>query len=141
MSRALMIFAAFGGCLLVSAATAGVQEEAPAVPSVQDLPSGLSVTLQEYFVDTLPDGSDQARFRFVAPDLAQGPGFAQVEQDFPVLCSDVAVPTLATTRPEVAQVIISMAEKPLEFGALDSSVIQYFEAFRIENGSCIWEAF
>ncbi|MCT4556975.1 MAG: DUF6497 family protein [Pelagimonas sp.] len=141
MSRALMISAAFGGCLWVSAATAGVQEEAPAVPSIQDLPSGLSVTLQEHFVDTLPDGSDQARFRFVAPGLGQGAGFARVESDFPILCADIAVPTLATTRPDVTQVIISMAAKPLAFGATDPSVVQYFEAFRIENGSCIWEVF
>jgi hypothetical protein len=118
-----------------------VQEEAPAVPSIQDLPSGLSVTLQEFFVDTLPDGSNQARFRFVAPELGQGAGFAQVEADFPVLCENVAVPALAETRPDVAQVIISMAEKPMEFGATDPSTIQYFEAFRIENGSCIWEVF
>jgi hypothetical protein len=141
MSSATKIFAAFGGCLLASAATAGVQEEAPAVPSYKDLPSGLSVTLQEYFVDTLPDGSDQARFRFVAPALGQGAGFAQVEQDFPVLCADVAVPTLAVSRPDVGLVIISMAARPLEFGTTDPSVIQYFEAFRIENGSCIWEVF
>lgn len=141
MSSATKILAAFGGCLLASAATAGVQEEAPAVPSYQDLPSGLSVTLQEYFVDTLPDGTGQARFRFVAPALAQGVGFAQVEQDFPVLCAQVAVPTLVAARQDVAQVIISMAEKPLEFGATAPSVVQYFEAFRIENGSCIWEVF
>lgn len=126
---------------MVSAATAGVQEEAPAVPSIQDLPSGLSVTLQDYFIDTLPDGADQARFRFVAPALAQGVGFGIVEPDFPVLCADVAVPTLASTRPDVSQVIISMAAKPVEFGVSDPSITQYFEAFRIENDSCIWEAF
>lgn len=144
MSSKTLISAAFGGCLLASAATAGVQEEAPAVPSVPtvpSVPSGLQVSLQEYFVDTLPDGSDQARFRFIVAALAQGIGFARVEADFPVLCTEFALPTLASQQAVVAEVVISMADTALEFGATDPSVIQYFEAFRIENDSCILEVF
>lgn len=125
----------------MSAATAGVQEEAPAVPSVPALPSGQSVTLQEYFIEPHLDGADQARFRFVAPALAQGSSFAEVEQDFPVLCSDFAVPVLAVVQPDIIQVVISMSAAPLEFGVTDPSIVQFFEAFRIESGSCIWEVF
>ena len=135
MGRATRVFAALWGCLLADAATAVGQEEAPAVPS------GLLVSLQEFFVDAQPDGDRWARFRFVAPALAGGIAFVQVEQDFPALCANVALPTLVATGEQVEQVVISMASEPMEFGASDPSVVQYFEAFRIESGLCIWEAF
>ncbi len=104
------------------------------------MPSGLTISLQEYFVDTQPDGARLARFRFVAPGL-QGVSFARVEQDFPVLCAGVAVPYLSSAAADVAAVVISVASEAVEFGESDPSVIQYFEAFRVENGLCIWEGF
>lgn len=125
----------------MSAAAAGVQEEAPVVPSVPALPSGISVTLQEFFIEPYYGDADQARFRFVAPALAQGGSFAEVEQDFPVLCANFAVPMLRSQRPDIAQVVISMSGAPIEFGVSDPSIVQFFEAFRVENGSCIWEVF
>lgn len=135
MSKATRTFAALQGGLLASVATAAGQEEAPAVPS------GLSIQLQEYFVEPQPDGTAWARFRFVAPALSEGVPFARVEQDFPVLCADVALPTLATQGQKVDQVVVSLADRPVAFGSADASVIQFFEAFRVENGRCIWEGF
>lgn len=120
---------------MAGAATAAGQEEAPAVPS------GLSLYLQEMLVEAQPDGARVGRFRFVAPALAAGVSFARVEEDFAFLCAQVAVPELAQVQPDVAQVVISLASAELEFGASDSSVIQFFEAFRIESGLCIWEGF
>lgn len=105
------------------------------------MPSGLSLYLQEMLVEAQPDGARVGRFRFVAPALAAGVSFARVEEDFAFLCAQVAVPELAQVQPDVAQVVISLASAELEFGASDSSVIQFFEAFRIESGLCIWEGF
>lgn len=135
MGRTNLVFAALWGCLLANAATAVGQEEAPAVPS------GVAVTLQEFFIQTQPDGDRHARFRFVAPELAAGVTFARVEQDFAYLCTDLALPVLSAAREEVSQVVISLASAEVEFGASDSSIIQFFEAFRIENELCIWEGF
>lgn len=135
MGRTNPVIAALWGCLMANAATAVGQEEAPAVPS------GLLISLQEFFIDMQPDGERLARFRFVAPDLADGVSFARVEQDFAYLCTDVAVPTLSVEHEDVAQVVISLASAEVEFGAMDPSVIQFFEAFRIESGLCIWEGF
>ena len=135
MNKATRTFAALQGCLLASVATAAGQEEAPAVPS------GLSIQLQEYFVEPQPDGALWARFRFVAPALAEGVSFAKVEQDFPSLCSQVALPRLSQTGQAVDQVVISLASQPVAFGVADADIIQFFEAYRIENGLCIWEGF
>ena len=135
MNRVTRTFAALQGCLLASVATAAGQEEAPAVPS------GLSIQLQEYFVEPQPDGAFWARFRFVAPALAEGVVFERIEQDFPVLCAAVALPKLTEQGQAVDQVVVSLASQPVAFGSADPSVIQYFEAFRVENGRCIWEGF
>ncbi|MGR1580240.1 DUF6497 family protein [Thalassobius sp. S69A] len=135
MGRTNLIFAALWGCLLANAATAVGQEEAPAVPS------GLRVQLQEFFIQTQPDGDRYARFRFVAPELAAGVTFARVEQDFAHLCTHLALPVLTAAHEDVAQVVISLASAEVEFGASDPAIIQFFEAFRIENGLCIWEGF
>lgn len=134
MSSANPVIAALWGCLLANAATAAGQEEAPAVPS------GLQISLQEFFIDTQPDGMRVGRFRFVAPDLAAA-GHARVEQDFPYLCDTIALPVLSAAQEEVGEVVISMAAQPVEFGTTDPSVLQFFEVFRIENDVCIWEGF
>lgn len=135
MGRTNPVFAALWGCLLVNAATAAGQEEAPAVPS------GLHLKLQEFFVDTQPDGLRVGRFRFVAPALAEGVAFARVEEDFAALCTGYALPYLSREQQDVGQVVISLASKPLEFGESDPSVVQFFEAFQIENAQCKWEGF
>ncbi|WP_319826243.1 DUF6497 family protein [Thalassovita sp.] len=135
MRRTSRVIAALWGCLLANAATAVGQEEAPAVPS------GLAFSLQEYFIDMQPDGVRLARFRFVSADLVNGIAFAQVEHDFPVLCAEYALPALVAAQEQVSQVVVSMASEAVEFGASDPSVTQFFEAFRIESGLCIWEGF
>lgn len=105
------------------------------------MPSGLHVTLIEQFVEPQPDGSLWARFRFVAPELSPSLGFDRVEQDFPYLCSAFALPRLAASGNTVQQVVISISQAALDFGATDPDVTQYFEAFRVENDLCIWEGF
>ena len=42
-------------------------------------------------------------------------------------------------RPKPARVIVSMSDRPTEFGAAVPEATQFFEAYRIEKGVCIWE--
>mmetsp|Transcript_23962 Transcript_23962/g.43753 ORF Transcript_23962/g.43753 Transcript_23962/m.43753 type:complete len:116 (-) Transcript_23962:3-350(-) len=78
----LMLSAAFGGALL-GAATAGVLEETPVVPSGNDL------HLQEILYEVRADESRVARFRYIMPLIRQGVEFMDIEDDFFHLCIGV----------------------------------------------------
>ncbi len=105
------------------------------------LPSGMVVT----YLDTIhsapgPEGLT-IRFRFVAADLAGTPADETTLADMTWLCETYALPRLASTGPAPAQVIITLADRPVEFGTVDPEATQYFEAFRPEGETCQWEAF
>ncbi len=137
MGNRFINLAACGGALFwASAATAVGQEEA-----LTAVPSGLQLEPLEQFIEPQPDGTAWARFRFVAPGLAQGVGYDRVEPDFAHLCAEYALPLLRAAGETVSQVVISMSSQPLEFGASAPEIVQYFEAFSIEDDRCIWEAF
>ncbi len=114
-----------------------------AFPEGLRLPSGQQVTFQ----DVLWGGEAAARvvrFRFVAPAIARDLGeveFSQVEGDMVYLCETFALPRLAGVDIPPAQIIISLADRPVLFGQSDPGVTQYFEAYRPDHGSCIWEGF
>jgi len=131
---AFTAFVALGGTIW-GATTAGALEETPAVPSGND------IHLQEILFETRQDNTEVARFRYVMPLIRQGVEFAEIVDDFEHLCIGVAVPYLAIEGKEVDQVIISMADRETEFGVTTTLATQFFEAFAVENGSCIWEGF
>lgn len=114
---------------------------AAAVPAAaQDIvpPSGQPVTLFDVVLE--PDTS-VARFRFLAPALAQGTPFEAVQGDFPWLCANVAVPALAANDWTVAQVIVSLSDREVALGATDPDAIQFFEGFRVDDAACLWEPY
>lgn len=116
------------------------------VPQAYDdgitLPSGRIVTFHEV-IHSAPGTSGQAmRFRFVETDLAEvaaNTDYADLEADMAWLCKSYALERIANTGPQPAQVIISIADKPVAFGEPDPGVTQIFEAYRPEDGACIWE--
>jgi hypothetical protein len=110
---------------------------APAAAEVITTPSAARVTLFDVVLE--PD-SALARFRFLAPEIAARP-FEQVQDDFPWLCTNVALPALAANDWTVSQVIVSLSDRELPLGASDPAAVQYFEGFRIEDGTCIWEPY
>ena len=61
--------------------------------------------------------------------------------DIEALCADFALPYLRDNNTQVTRIVISMADRELEFGATDPEATQFFDMFRPENGSCIWEDF
>jgi len=103
------------------------------------LPSGMEAELLEGFVEIQPDGERWARFRYVMPALSNGAGYDSVQQDFAVLCDEVALPMLDAAAEEVSVVVVSLMDKPLDFGQSDRETIQFFEVFTIRDDRCIWE--
>ncbi|MFU8864777.1 MAG: DUF6497 family protein [Rhodobacterales bacterium] len=103
------------------------------------LPSGMEAELMEGFVEVQPDGERWARFRYVMPALSNGAGYDSVQQDFAVLCDEAALPMLDAAAEEVSLVVVSLMDKPLEFGQSDPETIQFFEVFIIREDRCIWE--
>lgn len=104
------------------------------------VPSGQAVTLQEVIWNVQGVLGLTLRFRFVAPDLAA----LDVETalaDMQALCDTFAVPRSTDFGPAPRQIIISMADAALPFGEAAPDAVQYFEAYRIENGACIWEIY
>lgn len=109
------------------------------------VPSGQPVTLQDVIWNEPGPAGLTARFRFVAPEIAQDGGsidFDTAVEDMDHLCNTYALPRTQTiTGPRPAQVVISLADRPVDFGVMAPEATQFFEAYRIENGACVWEAF
>ena len=115
-----------------------------AMPSDLAVPSGQVVTL----IDTIqgatgPEGLT-LRFRFLAPAITREGGTISAEQaqaDMAHLCLHYALPRVPQSGPAIQQVIISLSDRPVLFGEADTEATQYFEAFSIADGTCIWEPF
>ncbi len=142
VAAALRALTVSGALLLTSlAAGAATAEDVFPVPA---LPSGIKAELQEMFLDIKPDGQlTYARFRFVAPGLT-GEGAPDYEArlgDMDVLCRDYALPHVAVTPDPVDVIVISLADRAIEFGVADPEATQFFESYSIENGACIWGDF
>jgi len=115
-----------------------------AVHLVQDqsVPSGQPVTLVEVLIDDV-GGQTWLRFRFVAPQIARNTGtitFEAAAADMAHLCDQVAVPYIAEYDLTGDIVVISMSDRPVDFGAFDQDATQFFEAYRLEGDACVWEA-
>jgi hypothetical protein len=108
------------------------------------VPSGQTVT----YVDTVqgapgPEGLT-IRFRFLAPAIARDGGTVApdaAQDDMLALCRTFALPRIAVTGPQPAQIVISLSDRPVEFGVADEAATQFFDAFSIQDGDCILELF
>lgn len=109
-----------------------------------ELPSGVEAELQEVLVETI-GAETWVRFRLLAAEIdrhrADAPAFGELEQDFPHLCRTLALPYLETYALDADRVVISLADRDVEFGVTDPEATQYFELFRVGDGTCVWEAF
>ena len=122
------------GCVVITAfATTTV--------AAQDVPSGQSVMLDEVLVDQV--GAEAwLRFRFLAPDIGtRGVTYTEAEDDFAVLCDAVARPYLVAFDLAADVVVISLMDRPVPFGQSDPDATQFFETFRIEDDTCVWQEF
>lgn len=132
------------GLAMALSVVLGLASAAAAEEEALPLPSGLTARVQEVLTDR-PGLGLTYRFRFVAEGFAGvGDTETQLESvlaDLIWLCESYALPRLANIGPVPAQVVISLADQPSEFGVFDPDVIQVFEAYRPREGACIWEMF
>jgi hypothetical protein len=101
------------------------------------LPSGRIVTFHDVI-----EAEDTLRYRFLEPDLAMVKDFvpyASLEADMHFLCETYALDLIEGGMP--SQIFISISDRPVEFGTQDPDAAQVFEAYRPEDGTCIWEGF
>ncbi|TNJ48243.1 hypothetical protein FGE21_01550 [Phaeobacter sp. B1627] len=104
------------------------------------VPSGQPVTLAEVLLDDTP-GALWARFRFVAPQIAGAADPGRSAADIDHLCAAVALPYLAHHRVTPERVVISLSDRLLPFGSSVPEATQFFETYRLEAGTCIWEGY
>lgn len=121
-------------------------EPEPAPPGTAEeiaVPSGQVITLQEVILNEIgPDGLT-ARFRFIAPGIAADSGvpFETAVGDMQHLCDTFALSRIANTGPMPQQIIISLSAEPVPFGEAAPDITQFFEAYSVQDGACIWEVF
>lgn len=120
-------------------ASAGAAGEGAPVP----VPSGEEV----HWIETIRDSQGPAgltlRFRFLAPGIGGGSPISQeaAQADMQALCDGFALSRVPETGSRPAQIIISLSDRLVPFGETDDDAVQYFEAYSIEDGACVWELF
>lgn len=107
------------------------------------VPSGQPVHLTDVLLDNSP-GELWVRFRFIAPKIGSTVGrigYDVASVDMAHLCQTLAVAYVAKYDLEPARVVISLSDRPIEFGRSAADATQFFEAYRLEQSQCIWEGF
>ncbi|WP_298847028.1 DUF6497 family protein [uncultured Ruegeria sp.] len=105
------------------------------------VPSGQPVHLNNVMLDNNP-GELWVRFRFIAPKIGASVGrigYDVASKDMEHLCQILAVPYVAQHELQPARIVISLSDRPVEFGDTAPDATQYFEAYRLEQSRCIWE--
>ena len=129
--------------MLIPAVVLGTEQAARAEEGIA-VPSGQPVQFLEVIRDARGPAGLTYRFRFVAPEIAKGDGLVDFETaaaDMDALCQEFALDRVSGIGPKPAQIIISLASEETVFGDAAPEVTQYFEAYRVEDGTCIWEGF
>jgi len=106
------------------------------------VPSGQAVTLQDIFWEE--DDSLVLRVRFLTPQIARDGGTVDYDtaaKDMLHLCDAVVRPQVDANDDKPDQIMISFSDIEVPFGQADPQATQFFEAYRIENGACIWEVY
>lgn len=118
-------------------AAALIAMAAPVFADQPELPSGYTHAL---FDAIFEEEADLWRFRYVSPGLVLD-DYAIVADDFLHLCETDILPTLIASGQTAGQIVISIADREVPFGVTDPDAVQFFEGFRVENETCIWEGF
>lgn len=132
--------AALGLAFALAAVSAPLAAGEPVAVAV---PSGQSVALSEVLSDENP-GALWLRFRFVAPGIARDGGGVSADTaaaDMDWICLNLALPYIEKHGLDPARIVISLSDRAVPFGTSDQQATQYFETYKPENGTCIWEAF
>jgi hypothetical protein len=112
-------------------------------PELIPVPSGQAITLVDVIMNEPGPEGVTVRFRFLAPAIGPGGGigFDVASLDMMHLCETYVLPRVAGNTPAPSQVIVSISDVEIVFGEAAPEATQFFEAYRIEEDRCIWEAF
>mgnify|MGYP000265076259 CR=1 FL=1 len=102
------------------------------------VPSGQSLSFIEFLSEN--DGK-VVRFRFLTPEIGETYAYMDVAPDFQAVCDEQVMPVLDANALVPTQIVLSMSAADIPFGEDNPDVLQFFEIFRPENGTCIWEEF
>lgn len=125
-------------------AQAGGAQSVPGDGAAVALPSGQVVTLAETIWNAPGPTGLVTRFRFLAPEINPETGsvdFPAAADDIAWLCQNYALERVTDFGPLPSQIIVSLEDRVVPFGESDPDATQFFEAYSIENGACIWEMF
>ncbi|MCC5985636.1 MAG: acetolactate synthase [Rhodobacteraceae bacterium] len=103
------------------------------------LPSGQDAVLHDSYWE---EDSGTLRLRFIVEavvDPAYGGDDAAVFADMEWLCADTGLAMIAADGNPWEGVTVTMMAEPVEFGRSAPDVVQFFEAFAVADGTCIWE--
>lgn len=110
-------------------------------PDLIEVPSGQPITLLEVILNEPGTEGATARFRFLAPEITPEGDFDAAVADMQHLCDTYALQRIAGTVPMPQQIVISLSDREVGFGQSDPDATQFFEAFSIDTGICVWEPF
>lgn len=102
------------------------------------VPSGMAVVFHD-LVRGAPAAGLTYRFRFIAPAIAYEVPFEIAERDMAHLCETYALPRLGGIGPAPSLVVVSLSDRPVVFGEITPEATQFFEAYRPDGESCVWE--
>ena len=117
---------------------------APVMAETVAVPSGQPVTFVDVIEDAEGTHERTLRFRFLAPEIARETGTIGIDaalDDIDALCREFVLPRLAEAGDTPDQVIISLSDRPVEFGVASPEATQFFEAYSVENDACVWEGY
>jgi len=105
------------------------------------VPSGIDLALYDV---RLEDDPKVARFRFVSAAIdpaGEGREFGDLVDDLDHLCAQIVVPALVANKWGAGDVVLSVSNVETEFGVFDDKVTQFFQPYKVADGTCIWEDF
>jgi hypothetical protein len=107
------------------------------------VPSGQEVRLLDVIHNQPGPEGLTIRYRFIAPAIAPGGGidFDTAAADMAHLCQAYALPRVRSGGPQPAQIVISLSDRPVDFGQPAPEATQFFEAYSLDGDTCIWEPF
>ena len=114
---------------------AGACEDERADQAVS-VPSGREVQVLDVITNAPGVEGATARFRFVVPGLAAG---EDASADMESLCNSYALPIIGGMVPAPQQIVIVFADRAVPFGEAAPDAVQFFEAYSVKDGACIWE--
>jgi hypothetical protein len=125
--------------ILATTLLAACQEDPPAGDAIA-VPSGRELSLIEIVTNAPGPSGAAARFRFLAPGLTQDDAVTAAA-DMQALCDSFALPRIDGMVPAPQEIILSFSADAVPFGEAAPDTVQFFEAYSVATGACVWEPY